>query len=78
MWMADTKLETMMLVFPQEHNVHLKIFGGYLMRLAHELGFAHAPCGFWPSMMGSRLCGRGGHKVSHAKQSDPIKFNYYL
>ncbi|KZP19840.1 Thioesterase/thiol ester dehydrase-isomerase [Athelia psychrophila] len=41
-WMADTKLETTMLMFPQERNVHQKIFGGYLMRLAHELGYAGA------------------------------------
>ncbi|KIK64962.1 hypothetical protein GYMLUDRAFT_160038 [Collybiopsis luxurians FD-317 M1] len=31
-----------MLMFPQERNVHQKIFGGYLMRLAYELGFSNA------------------------------------
>jgi len=41
-WMGDTKLEKTMLMFPQERNVHQKIFGGYLMRLAYELGFANA------------------------------------
>ncbi|KAH8115124.1 Thioesterase/thiol ester dehydrase-isomerase [Phellopilus nigrolimitatus] len=41
-WMADTKLEKTMLMFPQERNVHQKVFGGYLMRLAYELGFANA------------------------------------
>ncbi|KAI0063018.1 Thioesterase/thiol ester dehydrase-isomerase [Artomyces pyxidatus] len=38
-WMDDTKLERTMLMFPQERNVHQKIFGGFLMRLAYELGF---------------------------------------
>ncbi|KAG5638406.1 hypothetical protein H0H81_000183 [Sphagnurus paluster] len=38
-WMGDTRLEKCMLMFPQERNVHQKVFGGYLMRLAYELGF---------------------------------------
>ncbi|KAI0049730.1 Thioesterase/thiol ester dehydrase-isomerase [Auriscalpium vulgare] len=41
-WMDKTKLERTMLMFPQERNVHQKIFGGYLMRLAYELGFTTA------------------------------------
>ncbi|KAF8870642.1 Thioesterase/thiol ester dehydrase-isomerase [Gymnopilus junonius] len=41
-WMGDTILEKCMLMFPQERNVHQKIFGGYLMREAHELGFTNA------------------------------------
>ncbi|KAG6826443.1 hypothetical protein H0H92_015770 [Tricholoma furcatifolium] len=41
-WMGDTRLEKCMLMFPQERNVHQKIFGGYLMRLAYELGFVNA------------------------------------
>ncbi|KAJ8583428.1 Thioesterase/thiol ester dehydrase-isomerase [Rhizopogon salebrosus TDB-379] len=41
-WMGDTHLEKTMLMFPQERNVHQKVFGGYLMRLAYELGFANA------------------------------------
>ncbi|THH07251.1 hypothetical protein EW145_g3509 [Phellinidium pouzarii] len=36
-WMSDTKLEKTMLMFPQERNVHQKVFGGYLMRLAYEV-----------------------------------------
>jgi len=40
--MGDTVLEKCMLMFPQERNVHQKIFGGYLMRLAYELGFTNA------------------------------------
>ncbi|KAL9710573.1 hypothetical protein Ac2012v2_006111 [Leucoagaricus gongylophorus] len=39
-WMGDTVIETAMLMFPQERNVHQKVFGGYLMRLAYELGIA--------------------------------------
>ncbi|KAJ7239970.1 Thioesterase/thiol ester dehydrase-isomerase [Mycena haematopus] len=49
-WMGDTKVERTMLMFPQERNVHQKIFGGYLMRLAYELGFSN-----------SSLFMRGGH-----------------
>ncbi|KAF7307702.1 hypothetical protein MKEN_01130200 [Mycena kentingensis (nom. inval.)] len=49
-WMGDTCLEKTMLMFPQERNVHQKIFGGYLMRLAYELGFSN-----------SSLFMRGGH-----------------
>ncbi|KAF9219366.1 Thioesterase/thiol ester dehydrase-isomerase [Gyrodon lividus] len=41
-WIGDTKLEKTMLMFPQERNVHQKVFGGYLMRLAYELGFANS------------------------------------
>jgi len=41
-WMGDTQLEKCMMMFPQERNVHQKIFGGYLMRLAYELGFANS------------------------------------
>ncbi|OAX32604.1 Thioesterase/thiol ester dehydrase-isomerase [Rhizopogon vinicolor AM-OR11-026] len=41
-WMGDTQLEKTMLMFPQERNVHQKVFGGYLMRLAYELGFSNA------------------------------------
>ncbi|KZS86712.1 Thioesterase/thiol ester dehydrase-isomerase [Sistotremastrum niveocremeum HHB9708] len=41
-WLSETKLENSLLMFPQERNVHQKIFGGYLMRLAYELGFTTA------------------------------------
>ncbi|KAJ3825325.1 Thioesterase/thiol ester dehydrase-isomerase [Lentinula raphanica] len=40
--MGETRVERCMLMFPQERNVHQKIFGGYLMRLAYELGFSNA------------------------------------
>ncbi|KAF5375348.1 hypothetical protein D9615_008028 [Tricholomella constricta] len=40
-WMGNTRLEKCMLMFPQERNVHQKVFGGYLMRLAYELGFTN-------------------------------------
>ncbi|KAJ4464742.1 HotDog domain-containing protein [Lentinula edodes] len=40
--MGETRIERCMLMFPQERNVHQKIFGGYLMRLAYELGFSNA------------------------------------
>ncbi|KAL0575464.1 hypothetical protein V5O48_006499 [Marasmius crinis-equi] len=35
-YMSETRVEKCMLMFPQERNVHQKIFGGYLMRLAYE------------------------------------------
>ncbi|KAG7087538.1 hypothetical protein E1B28_013495 [Marasmius oreades] len=41
-YMSDTRAEKCMLMFPQERNLHGKIFGGYLMRLAYELGFLNA------------------------------------
>ncbi|KAF9784706.1 Thioesterase/thiol ester dehydrase-isomerase [Thelephora terrestris] len=41
-WMSDTTIEKSQLMFPQSRNAHSKIFGGYLMRLAYELGFANA------------------------------------
>ncbi|EAU87567.2 hypothetical protein CC1G_11876 [Coprinopsis cinerea okayama7 len=41
-WMGDTHIDNCMLMFPQERNVHQKVFGGYLMRLAYELGFSNA------------------------------------
>ncbi|KAJ1673389.1 hypothetical protein EV182_005330 [Spiromyces aspiralis] len=41
-WLDETTMESVTLCFPQERNIHNKIFGGYLMRLAHELAFANA------------------------------------
>ncbi|KAF8584449.1 Thioesterase/thiol ester dehydrase-isomerase [Ramaria rubella] len=41
-WMEDTAVENCLLMFPQERNVHSKIFGGYLMRLAYELSITTA------------------------------------
>ncbi|KZO90057.1 Thioesterase/thiol ester dehydrase-isomerase [Calocera viscosa TUFC12733] len=41
-WMEDTMLESCQVMFPQDRNVHGKVFGGYLMRLAYELAFATA------------------------------------
>ncbi|KAL5478680.1 hypothetical protein ACEPAI_1957 [Sanghuangporus weigelae] len=40
--MADTQLEKTLLMFPQVRNIHQKVFGGYLVRLAYELGFTTA------------------------------------
>ncbi|KAJ3252948.1 Acyl-coenzyme A thioesterase 9, mitochondrial [Chytriomyces hyalinus] len=41
-WMRDTRIQNIMLTFPQDRNLHGKVFGGWLMRLAFELGFASA------------------------------------
>ncbi|KAJ2884644.1 hypothetical protein H4R27_001945 [Coemansia aciculifera] len=40
-WMGRTTMQSVTVCFPSERNVHNKIFGGYLMRLAHELSFAN-------------------------------------
>ncbi|KAJ1665033.1 hypothetical protein EV178_003599 [Coemansia sp. RSA 1646] len=40
-WLDKTEMESVTVCFPSERNVHNKIFGGYLMRLAHELSFAN-------------------------------------
>ncbi|KAG0286540.1 hypothetical protein BGZ97_007387 [Linnemannia gamsii] len=41
-WMADTKMSAVHIMQPQDRNIHDKIFGGYLMRLAYELAFCNA------------------------------------
>ncbi|KAF8598813.1 Thioesterase/thiol ester dehydrase-isomerase, partial [Ceratobasidium sp. AG-I] len=41
-WMEDTRLEKTLMMFPQKRNVHSKVFGGYLMRLAYEIGYTNA------------------------------------
>lgn len=39
-WMEDTQLQSVLLMQPQNRNIHNKVFGGYLMKSAYEL--AHA------------------------------------
>jgi acyl-coenzyme A thioesterase 9 len=39
-WMEDMNLQSVLLMQPQDRNIHNKVFGGYLMRRACEL--AHA------------------------------------
>ncbi|KAF8923181.1 acyl-CoA thioester hydrolase [Dissophora ornata] len=41
-WMADTQMSAIHIMQPQDRNIHDKIFGGYLMRLAYELAFCNA------------------------------------
>ncbi|KAG0348747.1 hypothetical protein BG004_004323 [Podila humilis] len=41
-WMEDTKMSAIQIMQPQDRNIHDKIFGGYLMRLAYELAFCNA------------------------------------
>ncbi|KAJ1653091.1 hypothetical protein IWQ61_006715 [Dispira simplex] len=41
-WADEAILESVTLTMPQDRNVHHKIFGGYLMRLALELAYAQA------------------------------------
>ncbi|KAF9896382.1 Acyl-coenzyme A thioesterase 9, mitochondrial [Lobosporangium transversale] len=40
--MGDTKMSSVQIMQPQDRNVHHKIFGGYLIRLAYELAFCNA------------------------------------
>jgi len=49
-FMAETQLQSTVIMHPQERNIHHKIFGGYLMRLSFELGWstAHLYCGLRP------------------------------
>ncbi|KAJ3029780.1 UNVERIFIED_CONTAM: hypothetical protein HDU68_011101 [Siphonaria sp. JEL0065] len=39
-WMKDSRFQNLVLTFPADRNLHNKIFGGHLMRLAFELGYA--------------------------------------
>jgi len=41
-WMEDTRIESTLIMHPQNRNVHGKIFGGYLMQQAFELAFCTA------------------------------------
>ncbi|XP_062982546.1 acyl-coenzyme A thioesterase 9, mitochondrial isoform X3 [Elgaria multicarinata webbii] len=42
MWMQDTALKGLEICHPQERNIFNRIFGGFLMRKAYELGWACA------------------------------------
>ncbi|GAB5584476.1 acyl-coenzyme A thioesterase 9 [Prionailurus iriomotensis] len=44
-WMEDSKLKSLEICHPQERNIFNRIFGGFLMRKAYELGWATA-CNF--------------------------------
>uniref|UniRef100_A0A8C8VDS4 Acyl-CoA thioesterase 9 n=1 Tax=Pelusios castaneus TaxID=367368 RepID=A0A8C8VDS4_9SAUR len=41
-WMEDAKLKSLEICHPQERNIFNRIFGGFLMRKAFELGWATA------------------------------------
>lgn len=40
--MSETVTQSVQLMFPQERNLHGKVFGGFLMRMAFELCFTNA------------------------------------
>ncbi|XP_035567830.1 acyl-coenzyme A thioesterase 9, mitochondrial isoform X1 [Canis lupus baileyi] len=44
-WMENSKLKSLEVCHPQERNIFNRIFGGFLMRKAYELGWATA-CNF--------------------------------
>lgn len=41
-WMKNTIQSSLIIMMPQDRNIHNDIFGGYLMRCAYELAFATA------------------------------------
>nr|CAB3219767.1 acyl-coenzyme A thioesterase 9, mitochondrial-like [Phallusia mammillata] len=41
-WMESTKLKNAIICFPEQRNIHNKVFGGFLMRKAFELAWANA------------------------------------
>lgn len=41
-WMEEGKMKGLEICFPQERNIFNRIFGGFLMRKAYELGWANA------------------------------------
>ncbi|KAI8611704.1 hypothetical protein BC830DRAFT_1068525, partial [Chytriomyces sp. MP71] len=41
-WMRDSRVQNITLTFPQDRNLNSSIFGGWLMRLAYEIGYASA------------------------------------
>ncbi|PVU90998.1 hypothetical protein BB561_004605 [Smittium simulii] len=41
-WLDSTKMNSVHVCFPQERNIHNKVFGGFLMRMGHELAYANA------------------------------------
>ena len=43
-WMKNTVYKTVLLMHPQERNIHGNIFGGYLMKVAMELSWVTAMC----------------------------------
>ncbi|XP_043853579.1 acyl-coenzyme A thioesterase 9, mitochondrial isoform X1 [Dromiciops gliroides] len=47
-WMEDTKLKSLHVCHPEKRNIYNRIFGGFLMRKAFELGWATA-CNFGAS-----------------------------
>lgn len=49
-WMENSKLKSLEICHPQERNIFNRIFGGFLMRKAYELGWATACkfCGTQP------------------------------
>uniref|UniRef100_A0A7N8XLW3 Acyl-CoA thioesterase 9, tandem duplicate 1 n=1 Tax=Mastacembelus armatus TaxID=205130 RepID=A0A7N8XLW3_9TELE len=52
-WMEDAKLKGLEICHPQERNIFNRIFGGFLMRKAYELGWANACSygGYRPSLV---------------------------
>lgn len=49
-WMSHTVFKNIVLMQPQARNVHSKIFGGYIMRVAYEMAQVTAMCFFGDSL----------------------------
>lgn len=41
-WLSETSLKNLIICHPEERNMYNKIFGGFLMRQAYELGWANS------------------------------------
>ncbi|KAJ3611316.1 hypothetical protein NHX12_021332 [Muraenolepis orangiensis] len=68
-WMEEGKMKGLEICFPQERNIFNRIFGGFLMRKAYELGWANA------SSYGISVCYTEGNYIQvrvHTEVLDPL------
>jgi acyl-coenzyme A thioesterase 9 len=68
--LRDTRLENALICQPQQRNLHGRIFGGFLMHRAFELGFstAYAFVGHMPSFL----------EVDHVDFLKPVSASFIL
>lgn len=68
--LRDTRLENALICQPQQRNLHGRIFGGFLMHRAFELGFstAYAFVGHMPSFL----------EVDHVDFLKPVSASLFL
>jgi acyl-coenzyme A thioesterase 9 len=68
--LQDTRLENALICQPQQRNLYGRIFGGFLMQRAFELGFstAYAFVGHMPSFL----------EVDHVDFLKPVSASFYI